>query len=642
MSLKEIPLKCSYESYECDLINDFYNPTLSETVLYKRIAGFFTSASIQLASRGFAGLIKNKGKIMLLVSPLLNQKDVETLIESTNSPEKYIEKIMISEIEATINKDSFFALGWLIANDILDIRVVCIKKGNRYLTADEIDKSKIMHQKIGIMQDSDGNIVSFSGSINETKSAWISNLEEFKVFKSWDVMVLKNYIQPDLIKFEEIWNGRRKYIKVFKPSQLVKKLIDISPKEYADISYAFADDQKKEIDWSHQEKAMNAFLKKENGILQMATGTGKTRTTFKIISKLIQDNKVNSIILCIPGNDLARQWYLESIERCFDSWILYRNYNGIKEASKYSVFPEKSILIIQQLNVETIKKTISKLSKDQKERTLIVFDEAHNMGSKSKILNLEGYVKAFRFRLGLSATPARNDDDIGDRFIREEIGEVVYEFNIEDAIKKGILCELDYVPIEYELTNSEKNKHRKLLALLKRKKDKNELTYDEEEKIRWQMAKIRKLAINKLPKYTDFLEKHPGTLNNCIIFTEEVEYAERVQEIIFKYEDDFFPYYRDAEPKQLERFARGELLTLITCQKINEGIDIKSCSTIVLFSSDKFMKTTVQRIGRCLRTDDKNPNKRALVIDFVDYNSRTDIARKEWIEKLARVKYEYK
>ena len=41
----------------------------------------------------------------------------------------------------------------------------------------------LFHQKIGILKDDEGNIISFSGSNNETYSGWTSNIEEFKVFR---------------------------------------------------------------------------------------------------------------------------------------------------------------------------------------------------------------------------------------------------------------------------------------------------------------------------------------------------------------------------------------------------------------------------------------------------------------------------
>ena len=53
------------------------------------------------------------------------------------------------------------------------------------------------------------------------------------------------------------------------------------------------------------------FLEKKAGILEMATGTGKTRTTFKIIDNLLDQKKINKIIIQMDGTSLLTQWIKE-------------------------------------------------------------------------------------------------------------------------------------------------------------------------------------------------------------------------------------------------------------------------------------------------------------------------------------------
>ena len=54
--------------------------------------------------------------------------------------------------------------------------------------------------------------------------------------------------------------------------------------------------------------AVKIFLEKKAGILEMATGTGKTRTTFKIIDNLLDQKKINKIIIQMDGTSLLTQW----------------------------------------------------------------------------------------------------------------------------------------------------------------------------------------------------------------------------------------------------------------------------------------------------------------------------------------------
>ena len=96
----------------------------------------------------------------------------------------------------------------------------------------------------------------------------------------------------------------------------------------------------------------------------------------------------------------------------------------------------------------------------------------------------------------------------------------------------------------------------------------------------------------------------------------------------------------------LKRFATGASLqtphglnSLIACERISEGIDIKSVDTIVLFSSDQRRLKTIQRIGRALRTDPARPSKVATVVDFIyDDPEHSDIARRDWLHDLSKAR----
>ena len=92
-------------------------------------------------------------------------------------------------------------------------------------------------------------------------------------------------------------------------------------------------------------------------------------------------------------------------------------------------------------------------------------------------------------------------------------------------------------------------------------------------------------------------------------------------------------------------FALGDIECLITCHKLSEGIDIKSVSSIFLLSSDKLKLETIQRIGRCLRVDPDNRNKKATVVDFIrqqdpEKQLNPDQERRIWLAEVASTKCE--
>jgi superfamily II DNA or RNA helicase len=102
-------------------------------------------------------------------------------------------------------------------------------------------------------------------------------------------------------------------------------------------------------------------------------------------------------------------------------------------------------------------------------------------------------------------------------------------------------------------------------------------------------------------------------------------YGKKVQEIIHNHTRDYRTYYGEDDEQNLTDFSNGNISTLVTSKAISEGIDIKSVKNIILFTSNRSKGTTIQRIGRALRTDPSNPNKTANIVDFVVESDVKDV-----------------
>jgi superfamily II DNA or RNA helicase len=63
---------------------------------------------------------------------------------------------------------------------------------------------------------------------------------------------------------------------------------------------------------------------------------------------------------------------------------------------------------------------------------------------------------------------------------------------------------------------------------------------------------------------------------------------------------------------------------------------------VVLFSSNASKLETIQRIGRALRISPDNPEKKALIVDFIysDGDESADVLRKNWLIKLSKSRRE--
>ena len=225
MSFKEIDseIKYVYDSLSSDIVNDFYNKVLSESVRYDTISRSFSSTSLAIASKGIANFIRNNGHMRLLCGAELTQADQQS-IENANDLEDYIGKNFIEEyenLEEEVVKDHVKLLGWMIANNFLEIKIgIPLKDGKIYPYG-------MLHSRIGLLYDENEDCIMFQGANSEILRDWSTSIEQFSVFKSWKE---NEWIIDAKEDFEELWNGQNENLMVLDvPDAIKNNLINIAP-----------------------------------------------------------------------------------------------------------------------------------------------------------------------------------------------------------------------------------------------------------------------------------------------------------------------------------------------------------------------------------------------------------------------------
>ena len=626
-------IKISYNTSEDDVVNDFYLPCLKWADRFERGVGYFTTGWIEYNAEGMAAFVSHGGKAKWITSPIIDEKDLEIIEKISDAKkEKFLERLIdlsVDRLKDEMKKHTRNLFAWMIYDNVLEIRFAIPVKG--LANGD-------FHDKFGNFYN-DENVISFVGSINDSKKGF-SNYEGIMVFPCWNGA--DNYSEMVKIKFKRLWENTDDNILCYKMTEAVKNKIfklrnDRRP-------YTFP--QGKNSKWSHQEEAMECFLSCKNGILEMATGTGKTYTAIKIARFLFDTGTIVKAVICTYGNDLLEQWYKETLLKLIDLRIFRYYETDHKELTQF-LLCKRSCILILSLNVDRVLETIRGLMKygeDNYNKTLWIYDEVHRLGAKMLRTELQDKIRPFQYRLGLSATPIREFDHEGTQFIKDEIGNVIYEFGLQTAIQRGILCEFDYIPLEYELTELERKRKRDIIASFEAKKANGE--YISEEVMYRELSKVNKISVSKLPLFEQLLQKRPELLDKCIIFVETMEYGKKVQNILTKFIYKYHTYYAEDQKKELQKFARGEIDCLLTCKKISEGVDIKAVKNIFLFSSDRGKLVTTQRIGRSLRVNPDDPDKRANVVDFICLALKGEIQeeieadrdRREWLSDLANTR----
>jgi superfamily II DNA or RNA helicase len=651
MPFRDLNLKPGYDSGTDNLVEDFYIPLLKESVVYDRIAGFFTSSSLAIAAEGIAGLIKNNGKMRLLVCPKLSEEDAEMIKSCTLEPQKVIEQCMLKEIRTSNLEDSFAndhvdALGWLLCNGLLEMKVatmVCPLPGIEPL----------FHQKVAVLRDKTGDVISFSGSINETSFAWLYNSEEFKVFKSWESGQL-GYVKGDIQKFNDYWNARIKNTNIYNLPEAVKEnLIERSKKfnieKLSLENYILRRSETPVKDrlslFPYQKKAVQKWKDNNQQLMfEMATGTGKTRTAIACINSLLEKKEKTLIVISCPESTLSRQWVTEinNLGLDFDYSLFADGTSDWRNTIDKSI-KELEVGLINSLIIYTTHTTgctydfVNLL--DTKSDDIIkcfVGDEAHGLGAKKTRL---GLMKNFPYRIGLSATPKRWFDDTGTQIIYDYFGNNSFDFSISDALctrnpltGRPFLVKYYYKPIFVTLNDEEMEQYIQLtnkirnLHFLSKNSDEYEELY---ENLLFERSRIIKNAESKYGFFKNLIDelKAKNTIEDTLIFTSEGQISKVL--LILKEAGVLAHRFTEHEGTKKEKqyggisershlikcFKENKLQALVAIGCLDEGIDIPTADTAILLANSGNCREYIQRIGRVIRTA---PGKtHANIYDFI-------------------------
>ena len=572
----------------------------------------------------------------LITSPYLSASDwsaVKQGHDARENPELLSAlNAAIDDLAAAAVQTPLDVLSWMVADKLLDIKIAI---PTSRLTGD-------FHPKLGVFTDSKGDFVAFHGSQNETERGF-QNFETMHVHLGWTNDRDAAHAVRIAEVFERLWGEHDPNVRCYKlPSAIRKRLIKFTENSRRPYSPPVTREvTAQELKWRHQDDACAEFLNHKAGILAMATGTGKTRTALKIEAELRGRELSSTTIVAAYGNDLLDQWYSELLKRGA-SHLIYREYENHHEAQEFKVARSPSVLLISRRKLAAL---IPRLPASKTKSTLLICDEVHGFGEPSLVKNMSGLLRRFGYRLGLSATPSREYDQEGNEFIEAEIGPVIFRFEIHEAIERGILCEFDYHPIEFAYSNDDKAAQQ---AAWRRYAAREKEGDGDRSRLYMDLARVKKLSKEKIPPFKDYVKRHPSILERCLIFVQEAEYGALIQELLVEQRVKFHTYYGDDDRRNLKLFTNGELDCLIACKRISEGIDIQSIRNIVLFATAKAPIETVQRVGRCLRIDPENPEKRATVVDFIKTGEEetdepgnpisTDASRRDWFERLAAVR----
>ena len=645
-NLRSLNLRPAYFSYNDNILEDFYIPCLSNSKFYNRISGYFSSNALAVAAVGFGNFIKNGGKMKLICNVYLSNSDSNIIKKILVAKEQEI----IDDIENITNelkKNHIKMLGWLLKTGRLEMKIAV-------LSGDAIE-----HQKVGILEDVEGNKIAFYGSDNETKHGWLFHDEGFHIARSWEEGEI-DHLLPEINNFESLWNSKDigERLKVYDVSEAFKQnLIRKAPVTDSEFEILntetteqclqeyrkrFKSKSKEIITLTKvQNEAVEAWNKKGySGIIAMATGAGKTYVGCECIKKLLEKNNKLGIVIVTPQNSITYQWInhdiinfdldgfeiyganKKNISKLYDSILDVKNShkNYFIVGTTYETFSKKKF-------IDPILKCDFPL--------LLIADEVHSAGTDIRSVGLlENYI----YRLGLSATPRRRDDEgtelIYKYFYKNKYDEKkgdTYKFTMKQAIhevnpltKKTYLTHYTYHPYLCELTSYEYTQYKEYSKKMAQAHIIANKTSDF--KYYNHLTNLRKDIVKNARNKIIICEKilnDMGQVDHCLFFLDtESQIDDMCKVLDSKFHEINYKIFTSRELKDLDEkievlqdFHLGKYNLLLSIGCFNEGINVPSTRTAVFVASSTNPREFIQRRGRVLR---HSPGKqRARIYDII-------------------------
>lgn len=347
-------------------------------------------------------------------------------------------------------------------------------------------------------------------------------------------------------------------------------------------------------------------------LIEMATGTGKTRVSMAILEVLLNANYVRNVLFIADRITLARQAKEEGFVKFFNEPVTNIQENGFSTSSRFYVSTIQTLMAKKKE-----KKVFEQFNSGFFD--LIIFDEAHrSIYDKNNLINK--YFDAIK--IGLTATPrsieSRNTYDL----FGCEKGKPTVQYSYDEAVKDGVLVKYRATVIETEVLElGIEGKH-----LDARLKDELRRQEEDPEKVEFTGKQFARIFMDDKTNEVvvrEFMSRCYKSDDNkpckSIFFCANQKHAKHIKKVFGK----LFPllsndvqvitsdmYRADDEVKRFK--LESEPRIALSVGMLDTGVDVPEVMNLVfvrpVFSSSRFW----QMIGRGTRNNEACKHKQWL------------------------------
>lgn len=424
-----------YTPDDGELLNIFYVPALECAVRYDRLTGYFRARALGLAARGIESLVRNNGRMRLLVGCTLDQPEVDAIEHGAEYREQVRAHLLANPLRPGSQREveALELLAWMVANQFLEVKVAVPCDEHRR----PVPAQGIFHEKAGIIEDKTGDRLAFNGSLNETEAGWTRNWESINIFRSW--LGDDPRVAAEEANFAKLWAGESHHVITmdvpdaaredllrFLPEKDLPARLIVKPKskiEPPQLEPTPAPEPKPDlrslvwsfikrapampdggervgeatanvVPWPHQVRAFRRLYDNWPPRLLIAdeVGLGKTIQAGMLVRQAWLAGKASRILVLAPAG-VCRQWQVELREKFNLSWPVYDGekllwlrspgYDGPAEQPVGRADWHKQPFVITSSHLMRRRERAAQLLEQAEPWDVIVVDEAHHARRKS-------------------------------------------------------------------------------------------------------------------------------------------------------------------------------------------------------------------------------------------------------------------
>ncbi len=685
--LSEIPgIRPVYLLPSDPLAEQLLIPCLRTATQFDCMVGFFSSASLRDIAAGLANFLAVESQVMRLVfCPQVSEDDLRAIETGILRPANQLEQLLRQLLqdawlsERALVRHTLDCLSYLLASGRMEIKVALMKKGG------------LFHPKVWILECS-GEVLVAHGSNNLTSAGIRVNYEQVSVSRSWMDETQREVVEVLKREFAALWSDSSQVATTFNlPDAIAQELlVERSPQVIpTEQDYIAALDEDVERgyevressqsyngigdhepctfnipdyleyetgDFAHQGRAVAAWENNgHRGILEMATGSGKTIAALIAAYHLFERTRSLLLVIAAPYKPLVSQWREEA--EAFGLEPLLPGEKGGRQAKLESVAGAVRALVLGSSVVECMVVTHDLLCDGSFQQligaydgeSLLIGDEVHNLGRPTFVSRPPD---SFTSRLGLSATPVRQYDEEGTEQLIDFFGEVVFKFTLEEAIGKCLVPYRYYVhPVHLDTEELEQwvavTEKLKTLGWMHGLDDSRENSGKIPEGIKLLLLKRRRVveqARAKVIRLAELLgDGHPRTRAHTLIYASDKgrSQLDSVNELLRNIGLRFHQVTAKESSNSgltaqiLKSFRSGSLQALTAMRVLDEGVNIPEIREAFILASTTVERQWVQRRGRILRLCPEIGKTEAILHDFLVLPSESYVGDASAVRSLA-------